>query len=223
MPYVVTEPESLRGVYESWADLPPVRAWLSGVRCQKIENAEEAKAILASISVVLAPGLYSFTDGNSNGGVGVVVVRVDDNEDIEPQVVQRIATTVAETFHGAAIPGIEADREIAEALGRLHPTLEELAGLYVALREAPEGAEMTIVYDNEGVGAFMRGQWKAKDTIVKAAISASRELAAGKRLQLRYYHQPGHPLKIPGRNDLVRFNALADDLAAQGSNAVAPE
>jgi hypothetical protein len=222
MPYVVTEPESLRGVYESWADLPPVRAWLSGVRCQKIENAEEAKAILASTGVVLAPGLYSFTDGNRAGGVGVAVVRVD-NEDIEPQVVQRIATTVAETFQGAAISGMEAVRGIAEALGRLHPTLEELAGLYVALREAPEGAEMTIVYDYAGVGAFMRDQWKAKDTIVKAVISASRELAAGKRLQLRYYHQPGHPLTIPGRNDLVRFNALAHDLAAHGSNAVAPE
>jgi ribonuclease HI len=221
MPYVVTEPESIRGVYDTWAECQPVIPGQSGVRCQKVKNREEGYAMLAGKGVVLEPGLYVFTDGNHLGGVGVVVVWVADNANAEPNVVQEIATSVGEIFHGAAIPGLHSDQAIREALARLRNDLAELAGLFLALRQAPAQAKLTIVHDFTGVGAFMQDQWSAKDHIVRAVVSASRALAEGKELQLRFMHQPGHTATWAGRHDPARLNARADALATQGGNVSA--
>jgi hypothetical protein len=224
MPYVVTEPESIRGVYDSWAACQAKVAGASGVRYQKVKNREEAEAMLAGTGVVLPPGLYAFTDGNNLGGVGVVIVRVAEGESAEADVVQEIATSVGQIFRGAAIPGLESEPAIADALARLANILAEMAGLYTALGELPEGVEVTIVHDYEGVGAFMQeGRWRAKDPIVRAVVSASRELAQRKKLRLRFVHQRGHMSTWAGRHDLARFNALADALATQGGKAPAPK
>jgi len=224
MPYVVTEPGSIRGVYDSWAECQAKVAGVSGVRYQKVKNREEAEAILAGTGVVLPPGLYAFTDGNNLGGVGVVVVRVADNQSAEPDVVREIATSVDQIFSGAAIPGLDSDQAIGEALARLANILSEMAGLYAALAELPEGVEVTIIHDYEGVGAFMQeGRWRAKDPIVRAVVSASRELVERKKLRLQFVHQRGHMSTWAGRHDLARFNARADALAAQGGKASAPK
>jgi ribonuclease HI len=223
MPYVVTEPEAIRDVYNSWAECQAAVSGVSGVRYQKVRNREEAEAILAGTGVVLAPGLYAFTDGNELGGVGVVIVRGADNESMEPQVMQEIATSVGQIFDGVAIPGLETGRAINEALGRLRNVLAELAGLYVALRDLTSGAEATIVHDYAGVGAWMEGRWRVKDPIVSAVVSASQVLVKRNELRLRFVHQAGHMSTWAGRHDLARFNGLADALAAQGTKASAPK
>lgn len=222
MPYVVTEPESIRDVYDTWAECQAAVSGVSGVRYQKVKSRAEAETMLAGTGVVLTPGLYAFTDGNDLGGVGVVVVRGTDNENREPQVMQEIATSVGQVFRGAAIPGLESDQAIDEALGRLANILAEMAGLYAALSELPEGVEVTIVHDYAGVGAFMQDQWRAKDPVVSAVVIASRALAEVKKLRLRFVHQRGHMSTWAGRHDLARFNARADVLAAQGGNASTP-
>ena len=51
--------------------------------------------------------------------------------------------------------------------------LAELGGLYLALWQAPEGAQLTIVHDYKGVADWMEGRWKAQDPIV-TAVSARR-------------------------------------------------
>lgn len=197
---------------------------MSGVRYQKIKNREEAEAILAGTGVVLPPGLYAFTDGNDLGGVGLVVVRVADNQRAELDVMQEIATSVDQIFNGAAIPGLDSDHAIGEALARLANILAEMAGLYAALGELPEGVEATIVHDYEGVGAFMQeSRWRAKDPIVRAVVSASRELAESRKLRLQFLHQRGHMSTWAGRHDLARFNARADALATQGGRVSAPK
>jgi hypothetical protein len=214
--YVVTEPESVRGAYETWAQCRDAVRGKSGARYMKVRGAEEAEAILFGSGVVLAPGLYAFTDGNTLGGVGVVIVAGGGLEGTEPSVIKEIATSVIFAFRGAGIPALESDVLVVTALRRVRNVLAELAGLYTAVLEVPIGAVVTVVHDYEGVGAFMEeGRWRARDPAVKAVASACRELAHSKSLELTFRHQPGHHSDWAGRHDLARFNARADSLAAE--------
>lgn len=217
--YVVTQPESIQGVFETWDACRAAVAGYPGARYQKVASREEAEAMLSGAGVVLAPGLYAFTDGNHLGGVGVVVVRVPEDVASDPDVQGERATSVAEVFSGAGIPGLVSDVAVGEELARLRNILAELAGLYAAITFLPEGSEATVVHDYKGVGAWMEGRWKMKDPVVAAVISASRALASSKRLQLRFLHQRGHMSTWAGRHDLARFNGHADKLATQGATS----
>jgi ribonuclease H-related protein len=216
--YVVTQPEAIRGLFETWDACRAAVAGHPGARYQKVASREEAEAMLSGEGVVLSPGLYGFTDGNHLGGVGVVVVRIPLDVAADPDVQEELATSVAGVLAGAAIPGLDSDRSVAEELSRLRNILAELAGLYAAITLLPRDSEATIVYDYKGVGAWMEGRWKMKDPTVTAVISASRALASSKGLQLRFLHQRGHMSTWAGRHDLARFNGRADELATRGAS-----
>ncbi len=146
-------------------------------------------------------------------------MQVGDDEEAEPEVVQEISTYVADVFRGDAIAGLESENAINKALGRLASTLAELAGLYLALRELPTGAEVTIVHDYEGIGAWMEGHTRARHVVVREILAACRRLAERKDLQVSFLHQRGHRSTWAGRHDLARFNRRADELATEGSAA----
>lgn len=222
MPYVVTQPQGSRGIYDTWPECLAAVSGVPGARYQKVKSREEAQAILDGTGVVLPPGLYAFTDGNALGGVGVVIVRVGEQSN-EPQVIHEIATSAGQVFNAVGIPGLESDREVDDALGRLHNILAEMAALYAALREVSVRVEITIVHDYKGVSAFMEGRWQAKDPIVESVVSACHDLAAEKELQLRFLHQHGHMSTWAGRHDLARFNGRADALARQGGPTRDPD
>ena len=215
--YVVTQPESIRGLFETWDACRAAVSGHPGARYQKVASREEAEAMLSGAGVVLPPGLYAFTDGNHLGGVGVVVVRIPSDAASDPDVQGELATSVADVFRGAAIRGLDSDRSVGEELSRLRNILAELAGLYAAIKLLPGESEATIVYDYKGVGAWMEGRWKMKDPTVTAVISASRALASSKGLRLRFLHQRGHMSTWAGRHDLARFNGRADALATRGT------
>jgi hypothetical protein len=175
--------------------------------------------------VILKPGLFAFTDANALGGVGVVIVRMPDEEGADLQVLKEIPTNVREIFRDSTIPGLESDNDIDGALSRTHNIFAEMAGLYVSVRElaavlsGPGPVEATIVHDYVGVGAWMGDKWRlAKDSVLKDLIAATRTLIAQNNLALSYLHQHGHGTEWVGRNDLVRFNVCADALAEQGSS-----
>ena len=215
--YVVTQPESIRGLFETWDECRAAVAGHPGARYQKVASREEAEAMLSGAGVVLPPGLYAFTDGNHLGGVGVVVVRVPGDAAADPDIQAELATSVADVFAEGAIPGLGSDRAVDEELSRLRNILAELAGLYAAITLVPRESEATIVYDYKGVGAWMEGRWKMKDPTVTAVISASRALASSRGLRLKFLHQRGHMSTWAGRHDLARFNGRADELATQGA------
>jgi len=203
-------------MYETWAECREAVRGRSGAVHMKVSSAEEAQAILSGRGVALPPGLYAFTDGNALGGVGVVIVEGAE-DGAEPSVVSHFATSVARIFRDAGIPGLDSDERVAEALGLVHHILAELAALYRALLEVPEGSAPTIVHDYVGVGAFMEGRWRPKNPVVRAVVSASLALAVGRGLELGFRHQPGHRSDRAGRHDFARFNAWADSLATEGS------
>jgi hypothetical protein len=227
MPYVITEgwkvpesggaPESIRGFYEDWASWAAAIKGSKGAVRMKVCSREDARAILSGKGIVLEPGLYAFTDGNSSGGVGVAIVRMGDEQDAEPQVEQRIPTSVHQIFRGSKIPGLESDQAVSDALQRITMHLSELAAVYLAVGTVPPDTDMTIVYDRESVGPLMKRPSKSKKP-EGALISESQKLAKEKRLGLTYKHQCAHGSTWAGRLDFVKYNTLADDLAEEGSN-----
>lgn len=167
---------------------------------------------------MLSPGLHVFTDGNHHGGVGVVVVWMPDEPSADPIVVTEIATSVGQVFSRNVIPGLGDDGAVDAALKKARYVLAELGGLYLALWQAPEGAQLTIIHDYKGVADWMEERSKAKDPIVKAVVGACRDIRDSNRLRLTFTWQRGHTSQWAGRHDLARFNSRADSLATLGGD-----
>ena len=212
--YVVTAPERIRGVYESWPACEAAVKGVKGARYQAVASRAQAEAMLRGEGTTLAPGLYAFVDGNHLGGVGVVLV---DATGEEPSVVEALGMTVREVFASGGVTSLAQPKAIASALARLRNVLAELAALYLALRLVSEGTALTVVHDYEGVGAWMTGRWKTKDSLVAEVVAACKALAAARRLALAFRHQRGHQSSWAGRDDFAHFNARADTLAAEAA------
>lgn len=212
--YVVTAPERIRGVYETWPACEAAVKGVPGARYQAVASRAQAEAMLRGEGVALPSGLWAFVDGNSLGGVGVVIV---DAGGEAPTVVETLGLTVREVFAGGAVASLATPSAVAAALARLRNVLAELAALFLALRLAPEGSTLTVVHDYEGVGAWMDGRWKTKDPLVAEIVAASKALAAERRLRLAFRHQRGHQASWAGRDDFAHFNARADALATEAA------
>lgn len=211
--YVVTAPESIQGLYETWAACEAAVSGVRGAKFQAVKTRAEAEALLSGDGVTLPPGLYAFVDGNHLGGVGVVVVNQGQTG---APTTRELSTSVQEIFASADLPGLSTATGVGTALARLRNVLTELAGLYQALRMAPAGAALTVVHDYEGVGAWLTGRWTAKDPTVREIVEACRRLIAAKRLAVSFRHQPGHQATAAGRHDSAFYNGRADALARQG-------
>jgi ribonuclease HI len=230
MPYVVTEgqkvprsggePVSIRGVYDDWPSCLAAITGSTGPKQMKVSSREEADAILSGKGVVLAPGLYAFTDGNSSGGVGVAIVQMGDDERAKPQALEKVATSVTQVFRGAAMAELESDLVVNDARERLSMHLAEIAAVYVAVSKLPSGTDATIVYDRKAVGAVMEGQSQERDPATRAIVSRSKQVAEDKQLHLSFKFQPGHGSEWAGRHDYAKYNALADELAQEGSDNI---
>ena len=184
-----------------------------GARYQAVASQEQAEAMLRGEATLLTPGLWAFVDGNHLGGVGVVIVeKVDDEQE---SVLEQGGYTVFEVLASAGIPLLESKQAINGALDRLRNVLSELAALLLALTLVPEGAELTVVHDYEGVGAWMEHRWKARDPVVAALVGACRARIESRRLRVRYRHQRGHSASWAGRDDFAHYNAKADALATE--------
>lgn len=212
--YVVTAPERIRGVYETWPACEAAVKGVPGARYQAVASRAQAEAMLRGEGTALTPGLYAFVDGNHLGGVGVVLV---DASGEAPEVVEEIGMTVTQVFAGGGVPPLATPGAIATALARLRNVLAELAALYLALRLVPEGGAVTVVHDYEGVGAWMTGRWKTKDPLVAEVVAACKAVASSRRLTLAFQHQRGHQSTWAGRDDLAHFNARADALASDAA------
>jgi ribonuclease HI len=214
--YVITQPKSIKGIYDTWNECKSKVDGVAGAKYQKIHDLEQAKALVEGEGIILAPGLHVFTDGNHHGGVGVVVVWKSEDPLEEPSVVTEIATSVGRIFYGGLIPELGTDDEVQAALEKSKNVLAELGGLYLALWQAPANGKMTIVHDYEGIASWMTGRWKANEPVVKAIVGACKAIVREKSLDLGFQWQKGHTSSWAGRHDLARFNGRADELATRG-------
>ena len=162
MPYVITEPESIKGVCETWDECRSKVEGVKGAKYQKVRDGAEAQALLNGTGVVLKPGLHVFTDGNDRGGVGVVIVWMSESPSDDPTVVAEIASSVGRIFYGGVVPALGSEEEVEVALAKSRNVLAELGGLYLALWQAPANSAITIVHDYEGVGSWMTGNERTR-------------------------------------------------------------
>jgi len=212
--YVVTEPDEIRGIYETWGACKAVVSGVAGARFQAVSSRETAEAMLRGDPVRLTPGSWAFVDGNHMGGIGVVLVEAGADA---PRVVRELGTTVYDVFRGAGIAGLESRPKITAAVDRLRNIAAELGALYAALGLVPPGTAVTVVHDYEGVGAWLERRWKVKDPLVAAIVEGCRTLAASRRLALSFRRQRGHESTHAGRNEFAAYNARADRLAADAA------
>jgi Caulimovirus viroplasmin len=117
--YVVTAPESARGIYDTWAECRTKVNRIPGARFQSVDGRQKAEAMLAG-GIVLPLGTFAFTDGNAAGGVGVVVL--EQGQDTV-EVIHDVSTTVTAVFAKAGIRGLESGEAVVVALGGLHNIL----------------------------------------------------------------------------------------------------
>lgn len=213
--YVVTQPDSVRGIYDDWADCEAAVSGVQNARYQSVSSRAEAEALLSGRGVELSPGVYAFIDGNHLGGVGVVFVLKRPNG---TTVEKEIASYVERVFVGSRIVGLNSSREIENELTRLRNVLAELAALYLTLNHIAASTRLKIVHDYKGVEAWMTDRWKTRDHVVAHVVAACKDLRKGKSLHVDFVHQHGHRSTFAGRNDFVSYNTRADRLAAEGVN-----
>ena len=71
--YVVTAPERIRGVYDTWPACEAAVKGVRGARFQAVTSRAQAEAMLRGEGASLAHGRYPFGDGNPSR-CGVVIV-----------------------------------------------------------------------------------------------------------------------------------------------------
>src|SRR5205814_8384651 len=142
---IVTEPERIRGIYDSWPACAAAVKGVSGARYQAVGSREQAEAMLRGEGTALEPGLYAFVDGNHLGGVGVVLV--ERRADGEPEILEALGLTVDQVFAGAGLPSLATRPAIAAALRRLRTVPADPAALHLALRLVPERGALPRVPD----------------------------------------------------------------------------
>lgn len=215
--YVVTEPRSIAGIYETWAECRAAMKGVPGLRhYQATATREIAEAMLEGTGVCLPPGDYAFTDGNADGGVGVVLVRERDGD---TRSWTQVSTTVASVFRDDALRHLASRLEIADSLRKKRNELAELAALYHVLREAEPSSGFTVVHDYHGVAAYLDGRWKKMSRIVESIVAASRRLLQDRWPEPpSFRYQPAHQSTLCGRDDYAHWNNLADKLATRAAD-----
>ena len=209
--YVVTHPESIRGIYDSWSACHAAVSGAPGARYQAVSSRAEAERALHGVPLTLPRGTYAFLDGNHRGGIGIVFVQ----QLRDGRTVKEVSTTVDQVFGDSAIPGLSSPESIREALDRIRNILAELGALYEALHRIAPKTALEVVHDYVGIEAWMRGRWRTKDSLVRAIVSTCRRLVEEKQLEIEFRHQRGHASTFLSKNDFARYNAKADQLATE--------
>jgi hypothetical protein len=213
--YVVTEPKSIAGIYDTWEECKARVSGVAGARYMAVTSREKAEAMLDGRGVPLPPGRYAFTDGNAAGGIGIVLV--DQGASGSPSV-REISTSVQGVFSDELVPSLGSPQEVADALAALHNILAEMAAAYHVLILAEPGTSFTVVHDYKGVAEWLEGRWKARSPVIRAVVEASRGLIEDRSLDVTFQHQKGHMSTWAGRDDFAFFNARADGRATEGAS-----
>ena len=205
------------GSTETWGECQAVTKGVPGARYQSVDSREKAEQCSPAASRSPRASTRSPT-AMRRGGVGVVVIHQDTDDQVIPRRCRRRSCGSSEV-----IAGLATDLEVAEALARIHNILAELAGLYHALRLIPSGKSVTIVHDYKEIGLWMESRWKTKDMVVKAVIEACRREVEDRQLDVGYLHQRGHQSSWAGRDDcspLERSSRQTRDASDQVGDVV---
>jgi len=86
----------------------------------------------------------------------------------------------------------------------------ELRGAKLGLEHVPDGARVVLVFDYLGVGAWMTGNWQARDVEVQEITGQIRSIIKTKCLDVVFVHHRGHQKPRDELDLFTRYNAAAD-------------
>ena len=211
--YVVTAPDAVRGVYETWEECRAAISGVSGVK-QQAATREQADAILRGEGNVLPEGRYAFTDGSGAGGVGLVLIEQGPDG---PRSVREIGRSAREVLGEARIRGLDSPDAIQAALRQHRQIIPEMTALYLALSMTEPESDLVVVHDYQGVAEFIEGTWKSDKPLVSAIVEWCREMITAKGLRVRFRHQDSHVADVLGLDEFIKWNGRADELARSGA------
>jgi len=212
--YVILAPESIRGICATWEECQAKIFGVSSAKFQKVPHEQAARAMLSGETDRLSAGTFAFTDGNHRGGIGIVFVhRAPDGKTAR----REVSTTLAEVFPEGITLADGGAVSPADMLARIRNIATELAAAYVAVSTVKPNTRLTIVYDYEGVGAWLREEdpWKIKDPIVASLIQRIKTRARDAGLSLGFRHLRGHQADRLLLSEWIQENRRADALATQ--------
>ena len=160
--------------------------------------------------------VYVFVDGafiDDTSGCGVVFVLRRDGKVIT----RELSITAAEA---ATMAGLGGTLDVRAESVRLRNVLGELLAFLAALSHVRPGTSLVVVHDYEGIAAWFRGEWKARDQLVRRLVSAAHRMVLDKGLAVEFRHQRSH--RSPERDgEFAAYNQAADRLASMAARRAA--
>jgi ribonuclease HI len=214
VPYVIKG--AINDIFETFEECKNAYTGSKGNRWMRVADQEEGKAILYGPGVILPAGSYAFTDGNGEGGVGVLLLDMDESG--EPQNEREFRSHVLDVFKRYPLPDPASEAEVNEALSRQGNALAEMAACYLALQEMRDGVAVTVVHDNAAVGDWMEQRSKVRRSgVLRSLVAEGLALLERKNPRPGFRHQYGHRSDWVGRHDYAHYNKRAHELADEGA------
>ena len=160
--------------------------------------------------------VHAFVDGafiDGTCGCGVVFVFRQNGT----VTTSELSLTAAEA---AGMAGLDGTLDVQAESVRLRNVLGELLAFLAALSHVRPGTSLVVVHDYEGIAAWFRGEWRARDHLVRRLVSTAHRMVLDKALSVEFRHQRSH--RSPERDrEFAAYNRAADRLASMAAKRAA--
>jgi ribonuclease HI len=156
--------------------------------------------------------VHAFVDGafiDGTCGCGVVFV-FRQNGTITTS---ELSLTAAEA---AGMAGLDGALDVQAESVRLRNVLGELLAFLAALSHVRPGTSLVVVHDYEGIAAWFRGEWRARDHLVRWLVSTAHRMVLEKALTLEFRHR-----RSQGDGESAAYIRTADRLASMAARRAA--
>jgi len=153
--------------------------------------------------------VHAFVDGafvDGACGCGVVFVLRKNGT----LTTRELSLTAAEAV---GMAGLDGSLDARTESGRLRNILGELLAFLAALSHVRPGTSLVVVHDYEGIAAWFRGEWKARDQLVRRLVYTAHRIARERSLSVEFRHQRSHR-SAERDGEFAAYNQAADRLAS---------
>jgi hypothetical protein len=156
--------------------------------------------------------VYAFVDGafiDGTCGCGVVFVLRQNGM----VTTRELSLTAAEA---AGMAGLDGTLDVQAESVRLRNVLGELLAFLAALSHVRPGTSLVVVHDYEGIAAWFRGEWRARDHLVRRLVSAAHRMVLEKAMAVEFRHR-----RSQGDGESAAYIRTADRLASMAARRAA--
>jgi ribonuclease HI len=115
-----------------------------------------------------------------------------------------------------AMVGLDGTLDVPTESARLRNVFAELLAFLAALSQARAGSSLVVVHDYEGIAAWFRGEWRARDHLVRRLVSAAHRMVLEKAMAVEFRHR-----RSQGDGESAAYIRTADRLASMAARRAA--